>query len=298
MITDRPGEIRPLSPVRELAAVWMFVKRDLLLQTHFKASYLTGLLTTVSSLVIYGMIARFGASVPEIQAMTGNYIDFVISGMVLNTLLTTALSGPYNGLMESFWNNRTEMIMASPLRLPLFIVGLSAGRYVDTCIRMGIYVAGGLLFFGLTRPPLSGLLETLAVVLPALLACTGLGLAAASMIYTLDARGGQDPIRFVIETISGLVAGVYIPLQALPVWAQALAHLVPHTYAIDGMRRALFGETALPLLPVHRFVPLSPVALDALILAVYGLIILPVGWRMFRHGVDLARSDGRLSRWL
>ncbi len=46
---------------------------------------------------------------------------------------------------------------------------------------------------------------------------TGLGLMAASMICMIDARGGCDPIQFVVETIAGLVAGVYFPLQVLPV---------------------------------------------------------------------------------
>jgi ABC-2 type transport system permease protein len=276
----------------------MFVKRDLLLQTHFKISYVVGLIGTVSSLVIYGMIARFGQSVPEIQALAGSYVNFVISGMVVNTLLATALSGPYNGLMESFWSNRTEIIIASPLRLPIFVIGLSAGRYVDTLIRMAIYLVGGSLFLGFTWPAAPGVLALLAVLLPALMACTGLGLMAASSIYTLDARGGQDPIRFVVETISGLVAGVYFPLQVLPLWAQWLAHLVPHTYAIDGMRRALFGATSVPLLPIHFYLTLSPLVLDCLMLALYALIALPVGWKLFRYGMKLAKSDGRLSRWL
>ena len=289
---------RPLSRTRELAAIWMFVKRDLLLQTFFKFSFSTGLVETISSLVIYGMIARFGATVPALQELAGGYVNFVISGMVLNTLLATALAGPYNGLLESFWENRVEMIMASPLRLPIFVTGLSAGKYVDAALRIAIYLVGGTLFLGFTWPAAPRVLAALAVLIPALLACTGLGLAAASSVYTLDARGGQDPIRFAIETISGLVAGVYFPLQLLPAWAQWLAHLVPHTYAIDGIRRALFGAESVPLLPIHGALPVAPLVADILILLLYAAIALPVGWRLFRYGMSLARSDGRLSRWL
>jgi ABC-2 type transport system permease protein len=294
----RWGEVQTLSPGRELAAVWMFVKRDFLLQTHFKLSYLTGLMGTISSLVIYGMIARFGQSVPEIQALAGGYVNFVISGMVLNTLLATALSGAYNGLMDSFWNNRIETIMISPLRLPVFVTGLSLGQYVDTAIRIAIYLIGGTLFLGFTLPRAPGLLALLAVLIPALLACTGLGLAAASSVYTVDARGGQDPIRFFVETIAGLVAGVYFPLQVLPLGVQWLAYLVPHTYALDGMRRAMFASASVPLLGVHGYLPVSPLVADCLILTLYAAIALPVGWKMFRWGMQLARADGRLSWWV
>lgn len=290
--------LRPLSPLRELAVVWMFITREYRLQTHFKLAYWMALMAPVTNLVMYGMVARFGQDVPEIRGLAGSYVDFVISGLVLNALLATALSGPYNGLMESFWSNRLEIIMSSPLRLPVFITGVAAGGYVDTLVRCAIYVVGGALFLGFTWPASPALLPLVAVLIPGLAACTGLGLAAASTVYTLDARGGNDPIRFVVETISGLVAGVYFPLQILPAWAQWLAHAVPHTYAIDGMRRALFGSDTVPPLPIHQHLPLAPLAADVAILIAYAALALPLGWRLFRQGMELARSDGRLSRWL
>jgi ABC-2 type transport system permease protein len=295
-----PGgrEVRPLSSWRELAVIWMFVTREYRLQTYFKLAYLMGLMAPITHLVMYGMIARFGQEVPEIRALSGSYVDYVISGLVLNALLATALAGPYNGLMESFWSNRLEIIMSSPLRLPVFVTGISAGRYVDTLIRCAVYLAGGAIFLGFTWPAAPGLGPFLAVLAPALVACTGIGLAAAITIYTLDARGGNDPIRFVVETVSGLVAGVYFPLQVLPGWAQGLAHLVPHTYAIDGMRRALFGGDTLPPLPIHAWLPLPPLLADVALLTLYALVALPLGWRLFKFGMGLARSDGRLSRWL
>ena len=87
---------------------------------------------------------------------------------------------------------------------------------------------------------------------------TGLGLMAASMIYMIDARGGCDPIQFVVETIAGLVAGVYFPLQVLPVWAQWLAHIIPHSYVLVGARRARYGAESVPPLPIHELTNLAP----------------------------------------
>lgn len=291
--------IRPLSRTRELAAVWMFVRRAFLLQTHFKFSFVISLMNMSSQLVIYGMIARFGQAVPEIAALAGGYVNYVICGMVVGALLATALSAPYRGLMDSFWDNRVEMIMVSPLRLPVFVMGVSAGSYVETGTRIAVYLLGGTLFLGLAWPAATGLFAFVVVLAAGMLACTGLGLMAASMIYMIDARGGRDPIQFVVENIAGLVAGVYFPLQILPGWAQWVAHLIPHTFALDGARRALYGSDTIPLLRVHEVVGSGhPLAVDVGILVVYAAIALPAGWRMFRHGMDLARRDGRLSRWL
>lgn len=289
--------VKPLGPLRELAAVWMFVKREFHLLTFFKFSFITGLVATVPQLIIFGVIARFGQAIPEVERLSGGYVNFVISGLVINTLLATALTGPYKGLMDSFWNDRIEIILTSPLRLPVFVTGLSLGNYIEAVLRVLILVVGATLFLGLAWVTVPNALTAAVVLVLGLLACTGLGLAAASSVYTLDARGGQDPIILIVETISGLVSGVFFPPQLLPIWAQWIAHLVPHTYAIDGMRRALFGSDKIPLLAFHSHIPLPPLWADCLMLLVYAAVALPVGWKLFEYGVRLARMDGRLSRW-
>jgi ABC-2 type transport system permease protein len=291
--------LRPLGPARELAAIWMFVRRELQIQVYFRFSFFSSLVETASSLVIYGMIARFGQALPSVQAIAGgDYVSFVLSGIVLNTLLATALSGPYFGLMNTFWQGRTEVLLASPLRLHVFVTGVSAGRYVDAALRIAIYLAGGTLFLGLVWPSLAGLIAALPVFVLAAVACTGLGLAAASTVYLLDARGGHDPVRLVVETIVGLVGGVYFPVTILPLWAQWIGQAVPHTYAIDGMRRAFYGSAQLPPLPLHAALGLEPLLGDCLALAIYAAVTLPVGWVLFQRGLRLARTDGRLSRWV
>lgn len=288
---------KPLSPLREFAAIWMFVKREFRLLTFFRLSFITGLLATIPQLIVFSIIAKFGQSIPEVVRLSGGYVNFVISGLIINTLLATALSGPYRGLMDSFWNDRIEIIVTSPLRLPVFVTGLSAGTYLEAVMRVMIIIVGAVLFLGFSVTLAPIVLSVPVVLVLGLLACTGLGLAAASSVYTLDARGGQDPIILIVETLSGLVAGVFFPLQLLPPWAQWTAHLIPHTYAIDGMRRALFGSDKVPLLLFHQYVSLPPIWADCLMLAVYAAITLPVGWKLFQYGLQLARTDGRLSRW-
>lgn len=292
------AQIDTLSTRQQLATIWVFVKRDLSLLTRFKVSYFTGLLGTVQELVIYAMIARFALEIPALKDVSGGYVDFVLTGLALNILLTTALTGPYLGLMESFWSNRIEILMASPLRLPGFVIGLSVGKYVDAAIKIAIVLLGGWIFFDFVWPSGGNVLVFLVVLIPALAAVIGLGLAAAGMVYLLDARGGQDPVQFAVQTISSLVAGVYFPIQVLPGGVQWLCYLVPQTYALDGMRRGLFGADSLTPPPLVDNMPGSPLLVDVVVLVIYALIAVPLGWRVFRHGMESARIDGRLSRWL
>jgi len=135
--------LKPLTFKNELQIVWMFLRRAFLLQTHFKFSYFIGLLGTVSTLVMYGMIARFGSESTEAHPLSGGYVNYVITGLVINTLLATALSGPYRGLMDCFWSNRAETLMASPIRLQIFAAGVSIGHYLDAVVLV-LYGLGSL----------------------------------------------------------------------------------------------------------------------------------------------------------
>jgi ABC-2 type transport system permease protein len=295
------AEVARLDWRANVRVCWIFIRRSLRLWTYFKLNFLISQAEVISNLVIFATIARFHPSA------VGDYVSFVILGLILNTLLTAALTAPYFGLLESFWSNRMEMLMMSPIRLPLFMVGTSIGGYIQAGFRVALTAGLGWLWFGFAPWASAGGVGWAAAALLLLLgafACTGLGLLAAGNVYHLDARGGQDPVSFVVGLLSGLAAGVYFPIQVLPEWVQWLACLVPHTYALDGIRRAILGSDAAGgLLPPHRLLggegaAVSPLAIDAVALLLYGLVMVPVGWALFEWGIRRARADGRLSRWV
>jgi ABC-type multidrug transport system permease subunit len=295
VVRQGPAPVKGLDWRANIRICWLFVRRSLRLWTYFKLNFLVGQAEVVSNLIIFATIARFRGEAP---GAPGGYVSFVILGLILNALLTAALAAPYQGLIDSYWSNRLEMLMMSPIRLPLFVVGTSVGNYVQAGFQVALYAGLGWLWFGFA-PWGRGWAMAGLLVLLGVLACTGLGLIAASSVYHLDARGGQDPVRFVVGLLSGLAAGVYFPVYVLPGWAQWLACLIPHTYALDGVRRVILGPAGgAGLLPIHRLVPVSPPVLDALALIIYGLVAVPIGWVLFEGAIRRAKKDGRLSRWV
>jgi ABC-2 type transport system permease protein len=297
-----PEALERLDWRTNLRVCWLFTRRALRLWTYFKLNFLVGMAEVASNLVIFATIAHFGsgAARPGAHGATigGGYVSFVILGLILNVLLTAALAAPYQGLMESFWSNRLEMLLMSLIHLPLFVVGTSAGGFVQAGLQVVLYAGLGWLWYGFAPWGMQWAMAGLLVLL-GVFACTGLGLVAASNVYLLDARGGSDPVRFVTGLLSSLAAGVYYPLYVLPAWLQWFACLIPHTYVLDGVRRAVLGPAAASgLLPLQRVVPMSPVALDALVLLLYGVVVGPLGWYLFERGIRHAKSDGRLSRWV
>lgn len=282
---------------RTREVIWIFLKRDLKLWTYFKLNFAIELAGVFSNLLIYSVIASFRPGGEFLAAYGGDYVTFVIVGLAVNELLMTSLSAPYYGVMNSFWSNRLELLMMSPISLQVFVVGTSLGGYVRSFFRILIYVVFGSLMFGLRFPAANYGLASLFLAL-GILASTGLGLMAASMIYLVDARGGQDPIRWIVGILSGLVSGVYFPLQALPESVRWIGCFIPNSYVLDGARRALSMRTAQATLPIQQVLPFDPLVTNAVLLIFYLSSVLPLGWYMFRKGISEAKKDGRLSRWV
>ena len=245
-------------------------------------------------------MASFQEAGPELEAYGGDFATFLVVGLAANTVFAAALAAPYMGLLASWQANRLELLMLSPVNLPLFIAGISLGQYLRAAFRVAIYLVLGIAVFGAGRgwsPAAAGILVGLAAFVLAIAASMGLGLAAAAMVYFVDARGGSDPVRLVVEAVAGIAAGVYFPVSFLPQWLAWLACAVPHTYALDTLRRGLAGGSHLRTLPIHGILPGSPVEVNLLVLTVYAILAMLIGLWLFRQGLELARSDGRLSTW-
>jgi len=282
-------------------AIWTFVKRDLKIWTYFKLNFLIDLAGIFSNLAIYSLIALVagGAVGSSLKPYGGDYVSYVILGIIYNTVLSTSLSAPYWGTMEAFWTGRLEILMITPISTPLFITGTSIGGYVRTFINILIYVFFGVFLFGLKVSATADYGLAILYILLAAVACMGLGLMGASLIYFIDARGGQDPIRWVVEILVGLASGVYYPLNILPEWMQWLGCMIPHTYAMDAARRAILsGGNGAQTLPIHRIFSLDSLSVDMMILVAFSAITMPLGWWMYNQGVRKAKTDGRLSRWV
>ena len=55
-------------------------------------------------------------------------------------------------------------------------------------------------------------------------------------------------MAFVIQSVLLLVSGVYYSIDILPGWMQAISHLSPATYALDGVRKGLIDGVPLTAL--------------------------------------------------
>ena len=92
----------------------------------------------------------------------------------------------------------------------------------------------------------------------------GIGMMAAILPLLYVERGAQ--MTFVLQSCLLLVSGVYYPVAILPPWMQALSHLSPATYVLDGVRAGLLDGT-----------PVTALTYDVVPLIVMGIVLIPTG---------------------
>jgi ABC-2 type transport system permease protein len=83
-----------------------------------------------------------------------------------------------------------------------------------------------------------------------------------------------------------LLGGVLYPVTVLPGWLQPVSYLIPLTYSLRAMRRAILTGDSLSAL--------SP---DLLALSLFAAVLLPVSFLAFRYAVKRAKIEGSLTQY-
>lgn len=111
----------------------------------------------------------------------------------------------------------------------------------------------------------------------------GIGVLWAGIVLLVK-RG--EALMTILSTLVLLLSGVLFPATLLPGWLQRLAHLIPLTDGLTGMRLALLQGAS--------FTDLASILIR---LAVFALVLLCAGIAGFNYAVAIARRRGSLAQY-
>jgi ABC-2 type transport system permease protein len=134
--------------------------------------------------------------------------------------------------------------LAAPVPMAVVLLGLGLGWLVLALVQSLLILGVGALAFGVGwGDPLAAALLVLAF---ALVGC-GAGLLVGAIGRDEDRVGAVAP---VIGIVLGALGGCMVPLEVFPPGMQAVAHAVPHYWAITAWQQLVFdGEGVLAILP-------------------------------------------------
>jgi len=236
----------------DLHGAWAIAKKDLVIYYLKPNIYMSGLLFPLFMLLAFAV----GKSAP---------VATLIPGLIAITSLFSASSIEPVSIPIERRTKTFDRLLSAPVSLFALVLGESVS---------GLLFSGSiclLLFLGAAV-----LLHTAVLSLPVLL------LSIALSCFTFAAMGtvfSAYPTENVGEVMSLLnlfrlplifVSGVFIPLEAMPPWGQAVARISPLTYGNDLIRYGFEGTTHFGI------------AADVVLLLVFTALFLALGNFLFR----------------
>jgi len=267
-----------------LRKTWAFVLRDFKLQVSYRLAFLLqslGILFSVAS--FYFVALLFGeAAAPHLQAYGGDYFAFVLVGIAFMRYQGVAMSSFAATIRRGQMMGTLEAMLVTPTRLSTVLVSSSLWSFAFTSLQVLIYLVLGAFLFGADLGH-ANLLAAVVIQVLTILAFSGVGILSAS--FTMVFKRG-DPISFMFGSVSTLLAGVLYPVTVLPAWLLPVSYLLPLTYSLQAMRRAILtGDSLLTM------------ASDVIALLLFAAILLPMSFVAFRYAVKRAKIEGSLTQY-
>jgi ABC-2 type transport system permease protein len=252
----------------ELAGVRTLFWKEVL--RFWKVSFQTvaaPVLTAVLYLLIFGHVLE-----DRVQVFEGvGYTSFLIPGLVMMSVLQNSFANSSSSLIQSKITGNLVFLLVTPLSHWAWF-----SAYVGASIVRGLAVGVGVFAVTLWFAPLR-LAEPWWAVVFALLGSGmlgAMGLIAGLWAEKFDQMAAFQ--NFVIVPMTFL-SGVFYSVKSLPPLWQAVSHLNPFFYMVDGFRRGFFGAS-----DMSPWVSLAVVAASFAMVAALALGLLRSGYKI-RH---------------
>ena len=213
---------------------WPVVLRNLLVWKKLAVPSVIGnVAEPLITLVAFGY--GLGSLVGQVQGLP--YIQFLASGSIA---VSCALAATFEALYSAYSRMQVqktwESIMNAPIALDdiVFAELLWAGMKSMFSV---VAIMAVIFALGISRAP------SMLAALP-VLCLVGITFASVALVFNALAQGYDFFTYYftLVMTPMTFLSGVYFPLEQMPSWLQAIAHVLPLTAAVELVRPLLIGQ--------------------------------------------------------
>jgi ABC-2 type transport system permease protein len=258
------------------------LRRDFRHQVSYRLQFIAQLGGLSLTILSYWFLARLIPGQNALHAYGNDYFTFVLVGTGAATFFTVGVNGFTDSLEREQNTGTLETLFLSPNRPRQLLLAGAIFPFLFAVFQMTFYLLVGAVFLG-AHLYLPNLLLAAGVLALSVAAFSSIGLvAAATLIHTKRAV----VVVAIADIIFTLVGGVLYPISVLPGWLQWLAHALPITYGLDGVRQAVMSAPNW-----------GAIGTDALALILFTVVLLPLALWLFEFSVRRARMRGSLSQY-
>jgi ABC-2 type transport system permease protein len=256
--------------MRVAGAGWLTLLYKELLR-FWKVAFQTILAPVISSLLYLLIFSHVLESRVSVFGGEVSYTAFLVPGLVMMAVLQNAFANSSSSMIQSKVTGNLIFILLPPLSPADFFAAYVLGAMIrGLVVGLGVFVVT--LFFVPSLLAMPHPLWALAFALLGSAILGTLGLVAGLWAEKFDQLAAFQ--NFLITPLTFL-SGVFYSVHSLPPFWQALSHVNPFFYMIDGFRYGFFGLSDAP-----PALSLAIVAACALVLSSATLTLLGRGWKL------------------
>ena len=248
------------------------------------SSYKTQMILNVLSWVLpvftyYFVGTSLGGKLVENVGVT-DYTAFIVIGLAFQGYVSSTITTISQRLRNEQLYGTIEYYVLSSGGVLSFLIYSALWGFVMNTINAVVTLLIGL---ALKVHYDVNLLSTAIIIF--LLLLSTLGFAMISAGFTMIVKQG-NPIAFFFSTFTTLMAGTVFPVTILPTPVKLISLAIPLTWALNGLRLSmLYGEGVMQLLNIIG------------VLALFNVILLPLGIGFYSYSFKRARKKGTLSEY-
>ncbi len=188
--------------------------------------------------LLYLVALGYGLGSAFDHAGQGNYLHFIVSGIIAQTVLFSAVFFGINIIFDRQFGFLKETLVAPVSRLKIMLGGALGGA--TTSVLQGILVFILALGMGFRPYSLPMLLVALAAIVLLAVGLTSFSSGFGAIVD--DFQGFQAINQFLIFPLFFLSGSLY-PLDTAPTALRVIADFNPLSYAVDALRASLINQT-------------------------------------------------------
>lgn len=185
-------------------------------------------------MVLWGFITKY---LNTVSASGLNFVPHLLGAVLLWDFLVRVMQGVTMAFFEDVWSRNFINFFATPLLTGEYLGGLVLSSIATSLVGLIAMLIIASSVFGLS------LFAYGVMLVPFVLVLYLFGIALGILCCAMVLRLGPAAEWFVwpIPAMVSPFAGVFYPLETLPVWMQYVGHALPPSYVFEGMRAVVSG---------------------------------------------------------
>ncbi len=257
------------------AKLFAVLKKDALTSLRYRSGFVLATLAQAAQLATFYFLSL--AIGPQFRPDGMPYLLFLLVGTGFYTFLVAGMHSFLRTIQESQQAGTLEVLLTTSTPAPVLVVLNAISAFASGMLQFAVCILAAIYLFGHTLH--INVIGFVIVFSLSLLITLAIGLCIAGLQV---ATHKGSALLWLLGSGSWLVSGTLFPTAALPRVARVVASCIPFTHSLSGMRLALLAGKTPGLL--HEIE----------VLALFSLMLVPIGVGFFSWMVQQARQNGSL----